>query len=143
MKPKFKRRPRKNGDAARPRHSAHAGHPQHVDAHALPPRLPRRESLPLKIDVLDGGIAFEVHVVPRSARSHVAGTHGDRLHVKVNAPPVEGAANQVVCATIARALGVPQRQVSIVRGVASRMKRIHVEGIGETDARKAFAGDPA
>jgi len=133
MKPKFKKRHRKNGDAARH---------QHQDPMLLPARQPQRESLPLKIDPMDGGIAFEVHVVPRSARSHVAGTHGDRLHVKVNAPPVEGAANQVVCATIARALGVPQRQVSIVRGLASRLKRIHVEGMSEIEARKALTADP-
>ncbi len=137
MKPRFKRRHGKNGgkngDAAR-----------HQLQDAQPPltRPPQRESLPLKIDVMDGGITFEVHVVPRSARSHVAGTHGDRLHVKVNAPPVEGAANNVVCATVARALGVSQRQVSIVRGVASRMKRIHVEGMSESEAREALAADP-
>ncbi|MDP3937845.1 MAG: DUF167 domain-containing protein [Deltaproteobacteria bacterium] len=133
MKPRFKRRNGKNGDAAR--HQLQDGQPPLA-------RRPQRESLPLKIDVTDGGIAFEVHVVPRSARSHVAGTHGDKLHVKVNAPPVEGAANNVVCATVARALGVPQRQVSIVRGVASRMKRIHVEGMSEIEARKALAADP-
>jgi uncharacterized protein (TIGR00251 family) len=137
MKPKFKRRRRRNGPAG------HQGQPSHPALDQLPPRPPQRESLPLKIDVMDGGIAFEVHVVPRSARSHVAGTHGDRLHVKVNAPPVEGAANQVVCATIAKALGVPQRQVSIIRGVASRLKRIYVEGMSEMEARKAFAAETA
>lgn len=93
----------------------------------------------LKIDNMESGIAFEVKVVPRSARNHVAGTHGDRLHVKVNAPPIEGAANHAVCSTIAKALGVPLRQVSIIRGLASRMKRIYVEGLKEADARKAFA----
>jgi uncharacterized protein (TIGR00251 family) len=98
--------------------------------------VPARE---LKIEPVDNGIAFDVQVVPRSTKSHVAGTHGDRLHVKVNAPPIEGAANQAVCATIAKALGVPLRQVSIVRGVASRLKRVHVAGLNEGDARKAFA----
>jgi uncharacterized protein (TIGR00251 family) len=92
-----------------------------------------------KIEAVDDGIAFDVHVVPRAAKSHVAGMHGDRLHVKVNAPPIEGAANQAVRATIAKALGVPLRQVSIIRGVASRLKRVHVSGLNEAEARKAFA----
>ncbi len=91
------------------------------------------------MDAVDGGIAFEVQVVPRSSRSEIAGVHGDRLRIKVNAPPVEGAANHAVCATIAKTLGVAQRQVMILRGQASRMKRIHVTGVDEAAARKAFS----
>jgi hypothetical protein len=93
----------------------------------------------LRIDAVSDGVAFEVQVVPRSARSEIAGVHGDRLRVKVNAPPVEGAANHAVCSTIAKALGVAQRQVTLLRGLASRMKRIHVAGIDEIAARKALS----
>ena len=93
----------------------------------------------LKIDPVDDGIAFEVHVVPRSPRNEIDGIHGDRLRVRVNVPPVEGAANHAVCTTIAKILGVPATQVSIIRGMVSRMKRIHVSGMDATRAREAFA----
>ena len=93
----------------------------------------------LKIDPVDDGIAFEVHVVPRSPRNEIDGIHGDRLRVRVNVPPVEGAANHAVCTLIARVFGVAPRQVSIVRGLVSRMKRIHVAGIEEAQARQALA----
>ena len=93
----------------------------------------------LKIDSVDDGIAFEVHVVPRSPRNEIAGIHGDRLRVRVNVPPVEGAANHAVCTLIAKILGVAPRQVSIIRGMVSRMKRIHVAGIEEPKAREALA----
>ena len=105
------------------------------------PRLPQPtegSNGELRIDTVDGGIAFEVHVVPRSAKNRVAGTHGSRLHVKVNAPPIEGAANQAVCATIAKALGIAPRKVSIIQGTGSRLKRVHVEDLSEVEARKAF-----
>jgi uncharacterized protein (TIGR00251 family) len=112
-----------------------------------PEPAPREDARPagsaggaLRVDALEGGIAFEVQVVPRSSRSEIAGVHGDRLRIKVNAPPVEGAANHAVRATIAKAFGVAQRQVTILRGLASRMKRIHVTGVDEAIARKILLG---
>ena len=64
---------------------------------------------------------------------------GKRLHVKVNAPPIEGAANRAVCVTIAKALGIAPRQVSIIQGMASRLKRVSISGLSEIEARKGFA----
>ena len=93
----------------------------------------------LKIDAVNDGIAFEVHVVPRSARNEIDGIHGDRLRVRVNVPPVEGAANHAVCTLLAKIFGVAPGQVSIIRGLVSRMKRIHVAGIEEAKAREALA----
>ncbi|MFQ5457859.1 MAG: DUF167 domain-containing protein [Myxococcota bacterium] len=92
----------------------------------------------IRIEEREGGVSFDVHVVPRSAKNRVAGIHGNRLHVKVNAPPVEGAANRAVCMIIAKALGVPPGQVSIIQGVSGRLKRVRVEGVSEPEARKAF-----
>lgn len=107
-----------------------------VEAHPKP--APSRAQK-LKIDPVDDGIAFEVHVVPRSARNEIDGIHGDRLRVRVNVPPVEGAANHAVCTLIAKIFGVAPSQVSIIRGLVSRMKRIHVAGIEEAKARQALA----
>ena len=108
------------------------------EAHVHPKPAPSKAHK-LKIDAIDDGIAFEVHVVPRSPRNEIDGIHGDRLRVRVNVPPVEGAANHAVCTLIARIFGVAPRQVSIIRGMVSRMKRIHVAGIEEAKAREALA----
>lgn len=72
---------------------------------------------------------FSVHVQPRSSRSGVDGVHGDALRVRVNAPPVDGAANEAVIEVLAKALGVPRRAVSIVGGHASRAKVVEVHGV--------------
>jgi hypothetical protein len=57
-----------------------------------------------------------VHVQPRSKRTGIDGMHGDALRVRVNAPPVDGAANDAVIELLSVALGVPKRAVSVVAG---------------------------
>ena len=84
-----------------------------------------------------GGIIIDVRVIPRAAKSGVAGTRGDALLVRLNAPPVEGAANAELIDVVAAALDVPRRSVAIVAGERSRSKRVRVAGIdAETAANK-------
>lgn len=70
-----------------------------------------------------------MHVQPRSSRSGVDGLHGDALRVRVNAPPVDGAANEAVVEVLAKALGVPRRAVTVVAGHGSRSKVVEVTGV--------------
>lgn len=77
-----------------------------------------------------GAITFAVRVVARASRSEVAGEHGGALRVRVAAPPVEGAANEELARTLARALGVPSRSVEIVSGHHSKSKQVRVSGVG-------------
>jgi uncharacterized protein YggU (UPF0235/DUF167 family) len=49
-----------------------------------------------------------------------------RITVRVNAPPVDGAANEAVSAALADALGVRRRLVSIATGHSSRTKLVVV-----------------
>ena len=81
-----------------------------------------------------GGIIVDVRVIPRAAKSGVAGTRGGALLVRLTAPPVEGAANAELIEVIARALDVPRRSVTIVGGDRSRQKRVRVEGIDAATA---------
>jgi uncharacterized protein len=75
------------------------------------------------------GVVIAVRVIPRSGRSGVAGTRGGALLVRLNAPPVEGAANDELVEVIAAALGVPRRAVTIVSGERSRTKRVRITGV--------------
>ena len=78
---------------------------------------------------------IEVRVIPRAGRAGIAGTRDGALLVRLNAPPVEGAANAELVETLARALSVPRRAVTIVSGERSRQKRVKVDGIAESQAR--------
>src|SRR5687768_9485224 len=80
------------------------------------------------------GILIDVRVIPRSGRAGIAGTRDGALLVRLNAPPVEGAANTELIEVMADALGVPRRAVSIASGERSRQKRVRVVGISDADA---------
>ena len=75
------------------------------------------------------GIVVKVRVVPRAGRAGVAGTRGGALLVRLNAAPVEGAANAELIEVIADLLGVRKGAVAIVAGERSRQKRVRVVGI--------------
>jgi uncharacterized protein (TIGR00251 family) len=80
-----------------------------------------------------GGVLIDIRVIPRAGRSGVAGARAGALLVRLNAAPVEGAANVELMEVIAKALGVPKRAVTIVSGERSRQKRIRVAGVSEDD----------
>ncbi|MDP1891849.1 MAG: DUF167 domain-containing protein [Gemmatimonadaceae bacterium] len=82
----------------------------------------------------DAGVRFAVHVQPRAKKPGIDGTHGDALRVRVQAPPVDGAANDAVIAVIADALGVPRRAVRIAAGLSGRQKLVDVDGIDTSAA---------
>ena len=80
----------------------------------------------------------DVYVQPRASRSEIVGLHGAALKVRVQAPPVEGAANEALVGLLADRLGVPRRAVRVVAGATSRAKTVEVDGTTE-DAVRALA----
>ena len=81
---------------------------------------------------MSGAVVLDLHVQPGAKRTEVAGPHGERLKVRLAAPPVDGAANDELVRFLAEAFGVPRRQVTIVSGAASRAKRVRIEGATTT-----------
>ena len=81
---------------------------------------------------------YPVRVRPGASRTRVGGGYGDPpvLVVAVSAPAVDGRANDAVIRALADALGVPSREVEIVRGHAARTKIVTVNDVAEDlDAR--------
>ena len=68
---------------------------------------------------------------PGAKRSAFAGRHGERIKLRLAAPPVEGKANAALIEFLADYFGVPRRNVTIVSGVKSRAKRVAIEGAPE------------
>jgi uncharacterized protein (TIGR00251 family) len=89
----------------------------------------------------DGRSCCEVDVIvqPRASRSGVVGVHGDRLKIAVTAPPVDGEANAAVIAVVAAALGVPKRDVAVVRGATGRRKTLRIAGVDPGAVEKLCA----
>ena len=81
------------------------------------------------VTVREGGVRFRVHVQPRASRSEVVGVREGALRVRLQAPPVDGAANEALVELLAERLSVSRRDVRIVAGVAGRSKVVDVNGI--------------
>jgi len=84
-----------------------------------------------------GGAALTVRLTPRGGRDSIDGVHiladGQAvLAVRVRALPAEGEANEALIRLIAKAVGVPSRDVTLVAGAAARLKRLALSGHGPT-----------
>jgi uncharacterized protein len=72
---------------------------------------------------------MEIRLIPNASRDEVAGlTEEGRYRVKVQSPPVEGAANKRLILFLAERLGVSKSRVRIIGGEKSRNKVVEIEG---------------
>lgn len=80
-------------------------------------------------------VLLRLKVVPGASRSQVAGLLGDRLKVRVAAPPEAGKANAAVLALLANALGVKASALSIESGGTNPEKVVRVTGADAASVR--------
>ncbi len=74
-------------------------------------------------------IVLTLHIQPGAKRTEVAGAHGEALKVRLNAPPVDGKANDCLIAYLADLLSLPKARVVLESGLSSRSKRVRAVGI--------------
>ena len=110
---------------------------------SLTPRLPETDAVDPApfVRAADGGTDIRLKIVPGGSRNQVLGSYGDRLRVKVAAPPEGGKANRAVIALLAGRLGVPARALRIVRGTTNPQKTVHAEGMDPFHCAARLAGD--
>jgi uncharacterized protein (TIGR00251 family) len=70
-----------------------------------------------------------VRVQPRASSNAIAGVYGTALKIRLQAPPVDGAANKALTSYLADLLGVNRQSVRIVSGESSRNKTVEVAGV--------------
>jgi hypothetical protein len=71
-------------------------------------------------------LVLSVHVQPGAKTDRIDGLHGERLKIRISAPPADGKANAHLIGFLARLFGVPRRQVSLLSGTTGRSKRIRI-----------------
>jgi uncharacterized protein (TIGR00251 family) len=86
-----------------------------------------------------GSCTFAVRVQPRAKREQITGTLAGALKIAVNAPPVEGRANDACCRLLAKALRLPKSSVSIAAGTTSRNKQVRVAGVSAAELAARLA----
>jgi uncharacterized protein (TIGR00251 family) len=86
-------------------------------------------------------LVLEVRVQPRAAHSEFAGPFGDRLRIRLQAPPVDGRANAALIGFLADAFDVPRARISIEHGRSGRDKRVRIRDLGPVPtALRALVG---
>lgn len=93
------------------------------------------------ITAASGGVAISVRVIPRASMSGVAGTRDGAILVRLNAPPVDGAANAELVRLLAGLLDVPTRAIAIASGHRGRSKIVRVTGIDVETCRTKLLGN--
>jgi uncharacterized protein (TIGR00251 family) len=81
------------------------------------------------------GVVVLVRLTPRGGRDAIEGVEEladgrSVLKVRVRAAASEGEANAALVKLLAKALGVPPRDVRLVAGATARLKRVQVTGSG-------------
>ena len=90
------------------------------------------------------GVRLAVRLTPRASRNGLDGVVHDAegraaVQIRLNAPPVEGAANKALIAFVAGALGMRKSDISIRSGEKSRLKMLELTGDAEALCAKLEA----
>src|SRR5450759_2380390 len=72
------------------------------------------------------GYMLRLTVVPGAQRTQVVGLYGDRLKVRLAAPPEKGSANRELIDFLARSLNLPKSSFKLTLGAQSRSKVVAV-----------------
>ena len=70
-----------------------------------------------------------VRVIPRSSKPGIAGVRDGALLVRLQSPPVENAANDELIRVLAGTFGTTRRDVEIVVGERSKLKRVALNAL--------------
>jgi uncharacterized protein len=80
-----------------------------------------------------GGVTLAVRAQPGAKKTAITGVYGEgdaaQLKVAVQAPPVEGRANEALIGFLAKTFEIPKRSVELVSGELSRSKVLLLRGI--------------
>ena len=90
------------------------------------------------LSALAEGTVLRLRVVPGAARTEAQGLLGDRLKLRLQAPPVEGKANKAALEWAAGAFGQRANSVRLLRGGKSREKDLLLAGVAPEAARRAL-----
>lgn len=72
-------------------------------------------------------LVLSLHVQPKASKDEWAGLHGERLKLRIKAPPIDGKANQHLLKFIASEFGVKQAACTLLTGDSGRDKRVSIK----------------
>lgn len=77
----------------------------------------------------DRGVRLTLFIQPKASKNEIIGPHNGALKVKITAPPVDGKANAELVEFLSETLGIPKRQIEILKGETGRNKSVEITGL--------------
>jgi uncharacterized protein (TIGR00251 family) len=81
---------------------------------------------------------LSIRVQPNSSREGIGEIRNDALIIRLNAPAVEGRANDALIRFMSKKLDIPKSRITIVRGEKNRTKSVVVEGLSPEGIAERF-----
>jgi len=72
-------------------------------------------------------LVLNLHIQPRATKNEIVGPHGERLKIRLTAPPVDGKANSCLLEFLADYCGVARSAVTLLAGTTGRAKRVAID----------------
>lgn len=91
--------------------------------------MTKPDPVPPYLRATNSGITISIVVKPGAKKFAIIGVHGDRLKIAVDAPPVDGKANEALIRGLSELLHLPQSQLSIIKGQTGRQKTVLISGV--------------
>lgn len=85
------------------------------------------------------GCTLSVRVHPGAKRNAVTGLHAGAVKIALNAPPVDGKANEALIAFLAELLNIPRAKVTLIAGQTSRSKTLRITGKSAAEVEAALS----
>ncbi len=79
-------------------------------------------ALPAYMTERGADVELAVKAVPGAKRDAIVGILGDRLKIRVAAPPQDGKANDAIVRVLSQALAVPSRDIELISGPSNPRK---------------------
>jgi uncharacterized protein (TIGR00251 family) len=80
-----------------------------------------------RIEQSGNDVLLWIKAVPGASRDQIGGTLGDRLKIRITAPPEAGRANDAIGQLLARTLKIKPRQITIETGASSPEKTVRIQ----------------
>lgn len=79
-----------------------------------------------------------LHIQPGAKQTEFVGLHGERLKIRIKAPPVDGKANAEIIRFLAAQFCVTKSQIEIISGDLGRQKTVQITGLKELPLQFMF-----
>ena len=86
-------------------------------------------ALPACLKAHPQGTTLSIKAQPRASRNEIAGVAGAELKIRIAAPPVDSAANEMLIRFLAETFDCPRGSVQLLRGQTSARKVVLLRGV--------------